>query len=103
MSAPRDHHHGHHGHDDGHDHHHGDSHDHHHGGDSGLSFEQKLIRRIEHSIAHNEEHARAYRDWAQRATDGGIPETAEELEAAAQATLQVSRRLEEALRSISRK
>ncbi len=90
-----------------HSHDHGDPHHEHHPHDHGdphhehravnLSFDQKLVKRIEHWIAHNAEHAATYREWAGQTTGKGLPAVAALLEKAARTTDEISRMLEEAL------
>ena len=87
-------------------HHHHHDHDHHHhsqddsAGDGGMNFAEKLIRRIEHWIAHNHDHVNNYRDWARRAGESEFHEAAALLEATAEKTDAVSRKLEEALKAV---
>ena len=76
-------------------HHHG--HHHHDTPAANLSFEQKLVKRIEHWIAHNADHARTYREWAAQTAENGLAEVVPLLEAAARTTLEISSLLEEAL------
>ena len=113
MADPTDHHHhddhrhGHHHHDHGHDHHghgghHHDHHHEHHAGDreTSLSFDQKLVKRLQHWISHNDDHAGTYREWARRTADSGMPSVSNLLEEAAQITMEISRKLDEAIRSV---
>jgi hypothetical protein len=44
------------------DHHHPD-----HGHPAELSLDDKLIKLLEHWIRHNQEHAKTYGDWAEKA------------------------------------
>ncbi len=43
----------------------------------------RLQALLPHWIAHNEEHAQSFREWAQRARQAGDPHLAEHIEAAA--------------------
>ncbi len=66
-------------------HHHHDEHHHHHDhapehGVQSVSELEKLRKITDHWIAHNEEHARSYRLWADRAREAGQQEPAEILE-----------------------
>lgn len=84
------------------DSHHGDHHHHHHSDrDSSLSSRQKLVKRLEHWVAHNDEHAQTYREWAQRATEMGMHPVSERLEEAAQATAAINRALQDAIGRIA--
>ena len=47
--------------------HHHDHHDHHHDVTSDLTFEEKLIKLLEHWLKHNQDHAHTYQEWAGRA------------------------------------
>ena len=85
-------------HDPSHSHHHG--HHHHDTHAANLPFEQKLVKRIEHWIAHNADHARTYREWAQQTAENGFPAVASLLETAARSTTDISGLLEEALGKI---
>jgi intergrase/recombinase len=88
-----DHHH--HSHDQSH-HNHGTSHSSHSHG--ALTAEEKLMKMVEHWIDHNEEHAKSYRDWANRAMEIGNKEAALILEEVAGNTLQQNERFRKALR-----
>jgi len=65
------------------DHSHGPDHGHHHDHtqhtDGTLSFEDKMIKLLEHWIKHNDDHADSYRDWAQKAQSHGMPEAGAQL------------------------
>lgn len=85
-----------------HDSHHGDHHHHQHGDrDSSLSSRQKLVKRLEHWIAHNDEHAETYREWAKTATEMGMSPVSELLEEAAQATAAINHTLQDAIGRIA--
>ncbi len=64
-----------------HEHHHEHAHGHEShpsvGGDSEIA---KLRKMVEHWISHNEDHARSYRTWANRAREAGCPEPGEVLD-----------------------
>lgn len=85
----------HHHHDHDHDHHDHD-HDHHHEPQSPLSFDQKLAKLLDHWIKHNDDHAENYRDWAAKAKENNMPAVSALLEDAAEITLTISRKFEEA-------
>lgn len=63
----------------------------------GLSFEEKLIRLLEHWIKHNEDHVLTYRQWADQAKAHGLKEAALRVEEAAAVTRTVSEKFEAAL------
>jgi hypothetical protein len=73
---------------------------HHHGREikSALSFDEKMIKLLEHWIQHNEDHARTYRDWAQKAKEKNKNETAQLLEDAAGMTLRINKTFESAMK-----
>lgn len=89
-----------HHHDHDHKHHHHHDHKHHHHNDydiqSTLSFDEKMIKLLEHWIKHNDDHAGTYRGWAQKAKDNGLPDAASLLEDAAAMTDKISKKFEEA-------
>jgi hypothetical protein len=72
---------------------------HHHSHDhdikSTLSFDEKMIKLIEHWIKHNDDHAATYRDWAKKAKENDKDEAASLLEDAAEMTLIISKKFEE--------
>jgi hypothetical protein len=67
---------------------------------SGLSFDEKMIKLLEHWIKHNESHAQTYRDWAQKAKEKNKNKTALMLEDAAEMTLSISKKFELAIKFI---
>ena len=89
-----------HHHDHDHDHHHHHHHD--HDIQSTLSFDERMIKLLEHWIKHNDDHARTYRDWGQKAKEEGMPETAALLEEAAEITNRISKKFEEAAASVKK-
>jgi hypothetical protein len=76
------------------------SHHHHHDHEikSALSFDEKMIKLLEHWIKHNEDHARTYRDWAQKAKEKKKNEAAKLLEDAAELTLLINKKFESAMK-----
>lgn len=74
-------------------HHH---HDHHPIG-SNLSFEEKLIKLLEHWIRHNDEHARNYNEWGIKANENNLKKVGSYLENAAKLMTQADREFKEAL------
>lgn len=90
-------------HDHSHEHHH--AHEHHHGADhhhdhsaveasSTPSEKDKLVKMVEHWVHHNEEHARSYHDWAQRAHQLGLDDVRALLEQIADDTQLQTRNFE---------
>ncbi len=63
---------------------------------STLSFDEKMIKLLEHWINHNDDHAKTYRDWAARAKEKDMATEASLLEDAADITLSISKKFEEA-------
>lgn len=79
-----------------------DSHDaqHSHGGHphGSLSDSEKMIKMIEHWIHHTEDHAKSYREWAQRAAEQGHHEVCRILQSLADSTIQQNESMEKAIR-----
>ena len=83
-------------------HHH--DHDHHHHDTSGtLSFDEKMIKRLEHWIKHNDDHAETYKDWAQRAKENHMDQAGSLLEDIAEMTVKISKKFEEAIEAVKKK
>jgi hypothetical protein len=82
-----------------------DHHHHHHNHDisSTLSFGDKLIKRLEHWIKHNDEHAETYRNWAEKAKENGMEKTGELLEEVKEMTRLITGKFEEAIRSVKKR
>jgi predicted nucleotidyltransferase len=82
-----------------HDHHH---HGHHHSHEesSEMSTEEKLAKLLGHWMQHNEEHAKSYELWAQRAASDGLAEVAALLEKAAGKTRSADEDFKAALKAI---
>ena len=55
-------------------------HHHHHDVKSDLTFEDKLIKLLEHWLKHNADHAGTYREWAQRARTNNQAQVADLLD-----------------------
>lgn len=73
-----------------------------HGSEASLSEEQKLIKLIEYWIRHNEEHARSYREWADRARNMGHKEGGGLLENVAAGTVLQNETLKKVLTAVKR-
>ena len=61
-----------------------------------MPFAEKLDKILEHWLKHNDDHAATYRSWAEQARDNGMDKAAEQLEAAASMTLEISGKFQEA-------
>ena len=80
-------------------------HDHKHPHDifSTLSFEEKMIKRLEHWIRHNDHHVQTYRDWAKKAKENDMDNVGELLEDVVAMMLMVSKQFDKALAIVRRK
>ena len=76
-----------------HHHHH---HQHEHEIKSDLSFQEKMVKLLDHWIKHNSEHADNYSNWAMKAKEENMEEVASILEDAASLTLDISTKFEKA-------
>ena len=78
--------------------HDGDS-GHHHGHETTrvLSFEEKLIIRLEHWVKHNDDHAETYNDWAQMAKENDLEEAGVLLDDVATMARLITAKFEESL------
>ena len=68
-----------------------------------LSFEEKMIKRLEHWVRHNDSHAEAYRDWAEKAKQNDMDGVGLLLENVVEATVLISRKLNEALDTVRKR
>jgi len=80
-----------HEHNHDHDHPHDHDHDHPHDHQNNMSFDQKMLKLLEHWIKHNAGHADTYRLWAKRARENGFAEAGTLLDEAAATTDQISK------------
>ena len=48
------------------------AHDHNHKTHGDLTFNEKLVKLLEHWIKHNDDHAENYRDWAKKTKEKGM-------------------------------
>jgi len=79
------------------------SHHHHdHTSETGqeLSFDQKLVKLLEHWIRHNEDHAENYRDWSRKAKEKNFAQEGRLIADAAEMTLAISQKFEAAIKII---
>lgn len=83
-----------------HEHHH---HEHRHETESKLSFDEKLIKLLEHWVNHNDDHAKNYRNWAEKAKEKDMAKAGALLEDAAEMTMSISKKFEEAAELIKNK
>lgn len=84
-------------HHEGHHHHH---HHHSHDQESNLSFQEKMIKLLEHWIKHNLDHAKNYTDWATKAEAEGMDDVAGLLKEAAAMNEDINVKFEAALKQI---
>lgn len=68
-----------------------------------LSFEEKLIRIVEHWIKHNEDHVKTYRDWIAQAREQGLTAAADRLEEAVAMTEATTDKFTQALSVLHRR
>ncbi len=85
-----------------HNHHHNHAHHHHSDTQSTLSFDEKMLKLLEHWIKHNDDHANTYRDWAERARQEDMADVCSLLKDAADITISVSKKFEQALELIKK-
>lgn len=62
-----------------------------------LSFEEKLVKLLEHWIIHNKEHNENYKKWSDAAADHGYNNISALIEEAADISLNLNKRFEQAL------
>ena len=74
--------------------------DHHESAQSSLSFEEQMIKLLEHWIKHNDEHAASFRNWAEKANKNGLEKIEPLLEDAAKMTVLIGKKFEDALAMI---
>ncbi len=93
-----------HHHDHPHDHPHDHDHEHGHAHDTQgtLSFEEKMIKLLEHWIKHNNDHADSYRDWSKKAKEQGMQEAGALLEEVAELTGSITGKFEQTLATIKK-
>lgn len=86
-----------HSHGCGHSHDH--DHDHHHQ-ETKMSFEDQLKTLFKHWCSHNDSHATNYREWAKKAADKNMNDTAGLLEEIAAMTDRISEKIREAEKTV---
>jgi rubrerythrin len=88
-----------------HDDHHHEGHGHHthsHDQQSSLTFQEKMIKLLEHWIKHNQDHANTYTDWAAKAEDEKMVDVANLLKEAATMNQDINIKFEAALKQIKK-
>lgn len=88
-------HHNHHEHHEHHDHQHGHDHQHHNHGERQepkrtMSDKEKLVKLLDHWVAHNNDHADNYAQWSGKAEEMGLEQAARLLKDAADLTHSIS-------------
>ena len=75
-------------------------HDHGHEVQPEMSFEEKMVKLLDHWIRHNDDHAGTYRGWAEKARENHMEATAELLNEAVQMTIAINSRFKTALAAL---
>ena len=70
---------------------------HHHDVKSDLTFEDKLIKLLEHWLKHNADHAGTYREWAERARTHNLLQVADLLDQVGAMSVDMDDKFREAL------
>lgn len=86
-----------------HKHHHHEHHHHEHDAKSELSFDEKLIKLLDHWQKHNEDHAGTYRDWAEKARQNQLDAVAALLEDVCDLTEDINTKFESAAKLMQEK
>ncbi len=77
-----------------HDHDHDHDHDHHH--DIEMTFEEKLLKLLDHWCQHNEDHAKTYNQWAEKVKQNHMEIVAALIDEAAEMNLEINKKFEQA-------
>ncbi len=80
--------------------HHHDHHDHHHDVKSDLTFEEKLIKLLEHWLKHNHDHAHTYQEWAKRARANDLLQVSVLIDEIGDITRVIDEKIKEALNNL---
>ncbi len=80
-----------------HHHEHHEHHDHPHDVKSDLTFEEKLIKLLEHWLKHNQDHAHTYREWAERARTNDLSQVGVLIDEIGDITRGIDEKIKEAL------
>ncbi len=81
-----------------HEHHHHD-----HEVKSELTFDEKLIKLLEHWLKHNDDHAGNYRDWAEKARQNQLEAVGALLEDVCDLTAEINAKFESAAELVRKK
>jgi hypothetical protein len=81
-----------------HEHHHHD-----HEVKSELTFDEKLIKLLEHWLKHNDDHAGNYRDWAEKARQNQLEAVGALLEDVCDLTAEINAKFESAAKLVRKK
>ena len=68
-----------------------------------LTFDEKLVKLLEHWIKHNDDHAENYRDWAEKTKEKGMNDVGLLLEDAVDMTELISNKFKKALELIKKR
>ena len=72
-------------------------HDHPHDVKSDLTFEEKLIKLLEHWLKHNQDHAHTYQEWAERARTNDLSQVGVLIDEIGDITRVIDEKIKEAL------
>ncbi len=75
-------------------------HDHDHDVTSDLTFEEKLIKLLEHWLKHNHDHAHTYREWAERAKSNDLVQVGTLIDEIGEMTQGIDEKIKAALTTI---
>ena len=78
------------------DHHHREHEHHHHDVKSELSFDEKLIKLLDHWLKHNEDHAQTYLEWSKRSRKNNLEDVGRLLADVVDLTAEISGKFKEA-------
>ena len=76
------------------------THEHNHEIHNSLTFDEKLVKLLEHWIKHNNDHAENYRNWAEKTKEKGMVDVDLLLHDAVDMTELISNKFKEALELI---
>ena len=79
---------------------HHDDHHHDHEVKSELTFDEKLIKLLEHWLKHNDDHAGNYRDWAEKARQNQLDAVGALLEDVCDLTAEINAKFESAAKLV---
>jgi hypothetical protein len=85
-----------------HDHHHNHGH-HDHDVKSELTFDEKLIKLLDHWLKHNQDHGGTYKDWAAKARQNRLDAVADLLEEVCVLTAEINAKFEAAAELVRKK